>query len=216
MAPVQRLVMLTFATAAPAPAARVAIGNLPFGQLILDKDLKVTYANAVAMRADASLPGGLLGVSGLELIPTSALHPSGYARALQGNQYHEDSVEIAAATGPRWFEIDVQPLQAASGIVGLVVLSIEVTERRRKQPQKPSERRLLALTEHARDIISVASPGGRLLYVCGGVQNSLGYSSEERQTHTLFEHVHPDDRAGLSDKHQQMDAREIDSYSREF
>ena len=132
MAPAQRLVMLTFAAAAPAPAARVAIGNLPFGQLILDKDLKVTYANAVAMRADASLPGGLLGVSALELIPTSALHPSVYARALQGSQFHEDSVEIAAARGPRWFEIDVQPLQAASGIVGLVVLSIEVTERRRK------------------------------------------------------------------------------------
>ena len=216
MAPAQRLVMLTFAAAAPAPAARVAIGNLPFGQLILDKDLKVTYANAVAMRADASLPGGLLGVSALELIPTSALHPSVYARALQGGQFHEDSVEIAAATGPRWFEIDVQPLQAASGIVGLVVLSVEVTERRRKQPQKPSERRLLALTEHARDIISVASPDGRLLYVCGGDKNSLGYSSEERQTHTLFEHVHPDDRAGLSAKHQQMAAGEIDAYSREF
>src|ERR1700737_2772162 len=55
------------------------------------------------------------------------------------------------------------------------------------------DRRLLALTEHARDIITVATPDGKLQYVSGGVLNSLGYTSEERQSNALFEHGHPAD-----------------------
>ena len=94
----------------------------------------------------------------------------------------------------RWFEVDVQPLKSASDIVGIVVLSIDVTERRRgKHPQHSGDPRLLALTEHARDIITVAAPDGTVQYVSGGVRNSLGYTSEERQSHNLFDHVHPDD-----------------------
>jgi PAS domain S-box-containing protein len=214
----QRLVMLTFAPAAAEPGLLAAIENLPFDLLILNSDLRVTYANAGAERSSASMPGQLAGVSSRRLTPTSALHPDVYARALQGSPFHDDAVEIATLEGPtRWFEVDVQPLKGASGIVGLVVLSIEVTERRlRKYSQNSGDRRLLALTEHARDIITVAAADGKIQFVSGGVRNSLGYTSEEREANYLFQHVHPEDFEDLLAKYQQLVKGEIKSYSGEF
>jgi PAS domain S-box-containing protein len=213
----QQLVMLTFAPA-PETGLMVAIDHLPFDLLILDSDLRVTYANASAVRSGHSVADALLGVSALRLTPTSKLHPDVFARALQGVQFHDDAVEVASSAGlSRWFEVDVQALKSASGVVGLVVVSIEVTERRLRKPSQSSDdRRLLALTEHARDIISVAGPDGTLQYVSGGVRNSLGYTSEERQSNKLFEHVHPDDREILHAKYQQLVEGKIKSYSREF
>jgi PAS domain S-box-containing protein len=215
--PGQRLVMLTFAPA-PEPGLMVAIDNPVYDLLVLDDDLRVTYANAGAMRSGRAVAGGLLGASALRLTPTSALHPDVFARALQGTQFHDDAVQIASSAGStRWFEVDVQAVNSATGIVGLVVLSIEVTERRlRKHSQSSSERRLLALTEHARDIMSVAAPDGTLQYVSGGVRNSLGYTSEERRSNNLFEHVHPEDSEDLHTKYQQLVNGQIKAYSREF
>src|ERR1700719_2152641 len=62
----------------------------------------------------------------------------------------------------------------------------------------------------------VAAPDGTVQYVSGGVRNSLGYTSEERQSNNLFEHVHPDDREALRAKYQQLVDGEIKSYSCEF
>ncbi len=214
----QRLVMLTFAPAISEPDVLAAIDNLPFDLLILDKDLRVTYANAGAFRSGASPAGGLRGASALRLTPASALHPDVFARALQGRSFHEDAVEIASVTGfTRWFEVDVQPLKNASEIVGLAVLSVDVTERSlSRRSHNSSERRLLALTEHARDIITVAAPDGKVQYVSGGVRNALGYTSEERQSNNLFDHVHPDDCESLHAKYRQLVDGEIKGYSWEF
>ncbi|MEP6546617.1 MAG: PAS domain-containing protein [Gammaproteobacteria bacterium] len=78
------------------------------------------------------------------------------------------------------------------------------------------DHRLLALAEHARDVITVAAPDGKLQYVSGGVKNSLGYLSEERESSNLFEHVHPEDYETLRAKYQQLVDGQIKSYSREF
>lgn len=214
----QRLVMLTFSPVSLEPDLMVAIEQLPFDLWILDNELKVTYANACAMRTAALVPGGLLGASALSLTPTSVLHPDLFARALEGSPYHDDAVALTSPDQPtRWFDIDVQPLKSLSGIVGLVVLSMEVTERRLyKREEGNSDRRLLALTEHARDIITIAGRDGRLQYVSGGVRNSLGYTAEDRQSNDVFENVHPDDYAALRAKYQQLVDGEVDGFSREF
>jgi|GEM_PF-3353259 len=54
-APGQRLVMLSFAPAAPEPDVVVAVDQLSWDMLILDTELKVTYANAGAVRAARSM-----------------------------------------------------------------------------------------------------------------------------------------------------------------
>jgi PAS domain S-box-containing protein len=212
--PGQRLVMLTFASE---PGLIEAIENLPVDLLILDAKLRVIYANASAERSCASPPGPL-GAFARRLIPTCALHPEVFAHALQGSSFHDDAVEIAAPARPsRWFEVDVQPLRRGSAVIGAVVMSIDVTERRlRKHSQSLGAGRLLALTEHARDIISVADAQGQLQYVSGGIRNSLGYTSEEQQSNTLFEHVHPEDQVALRALYRQLVDGEIKSFSREF
>jgi PAS domain S-box-containing protein len=214
----QQLVMLTFGVSVPEPAVLSAIENLPFGLLLLNRDFRVTYANGGAERAGAALPGELMGLSALRLMPTAALHPDVFALALLGNHFHDDTVEISRLGAPtRWFEIDVQPLKSASGITGVAVLFIEVTERRlRKHSHDSGDRRLLALTEHARDIITVAGADGVILYVSGGVRNSLGYTSEEREANNLFQYVHPDDYESHRAKYQQLVDGEIKGYSREY
>ena len=216
--PNQRLVMLSFTPVLSQSDLAVAVDQLPVDLLILNTDLKVTYANAAALRSGASAPGGLLGSSALELTPTSVLHPDVFVRALEGQHFHDEALALSVLDRPtRWFEVDLQPLKSSSGIVGLVVLSIEVTERRaQSRLQGSNERRLFALTEHARDIIAIAGPDGRLQYISGGVRNSLGYTSQERQSNSIFEHLHPEDYETVRAKYQQLVAGEVDGYSLEF
>jgi PAS domain S-box-containing protein len=216
--PGQYLMMLTFAPPGPRADVVAAVDHLPFDLLILDTDLKVTYANVSAMRSAASIPGGVLGCSALMLTPTLGLKPEVFAKALAGRPFHDEAFAYVEASRPtRWFEIDVQPLKGASGIIGLVVLSLEVTERRvNARAQNSSEGRLLALTKHAQDIILIAAADGRLLYVSGGVRNSLGYTSEERESHHVFEFIHPDDIEDLRAQYSRLVAGQIESFSREY
>ena len=213
----QRLVMLTFTPPTPQPDLVTAVDQLPYDMLILDADLKVTYANAGAIRSAGAVPGGAVGCSALMLTPTMLLKPDVFVHALQGHSYHDESLAFEEPGRPvRRFEIDVQPLKGMSGIVGLVILSLEVTERRDNRAQGNGERRLLALTEHAQDIITIAAADGRVKYVSAGMQNSLGYTSEERESNFVFDLAHPDDREELHTKYRQLVAGEIKSFSREF
>jgi len=111
---------------------------------------------------------------------------------------------------------DIKPLAMASG-QRLIMLTFAPAPESEPQPgsQSSGDRRLLALTEHARDIITVAASDGTVQYVSGGVRNSLGYTSEERQSNNLFEHVHPDDHEALRAKYQQLvDGRDQDLFTR--
>ncbi|MGC1522422.1 MAG: PAS domain-containing protein [Steroidobacteraceae bacterium] len=137
-APGQRPVMLTFAPSGPVFDLIEAVENLPPEVLILDADLKVTYANASALRSSAAATdGAVLGTSALWLTPTSSLQLDAYARALQGCPFHDEAVEVVSPEGPsRWFEVDLQPLKGIRGVIGLVVLSLEVTDRRRRREQE--------------------------------------------------------------------------------
>src|SRR5882757_972410 len=214
----QRLVMLTFPPPTLQPDLVAAFDQLPFDILILNADLKVTYANAGAIRSAGPLPGGLLGCSAVMLTPTMLLEPDVLARAVQGHAFHDEALTFEESGRPtRRFEIDVKPFNGASGIIGLIILCLEVTERRENQRARGSgERRMLALTEHAQDIITIVGTDGKVLYVSGGVQNSLGYTSEERESNFVFEYAHPDDRAELLATYQQLVAGEIKAFSREF
>src|SRR5580704_12984288 len=217
-APGQHLVMLTFTPPTPQPDLETAIDQLFYDVLILDTDLKVTYANAGAIRSAGQIPGGAVGCSALMLTPTLLVRPDAFARGLQGHSHNDESLVFEEpGRAARRFEIDVQPLRGASGVVGLAILSLEVTERRaHNRAQGSGERRLLALTEHAQDIITIASADGRVKYVSAGMQNALGFTAEERESHFVFELAHPDDREDLLGKYRQLVAGEIKAFSREF
>jgi PAS domain S-box-containing protein len=214
----QRLVMLNFAPPAPQPDLVAAFDQLPFDILILDAELKVTYANSGAIRSAGPIPGGLLGCSGLMLTPTRLLPPEVFARALEGHPFHDEELVLEeSGRRTRRFEVDVQPFRGAAATAGLLILCLEVSERHaNNRTQGSGDRRLLALTEHAQDIITIGGADGRVQYVSGGVQNSLGYTSEERESNFVFEFVHPDQREELLAKYQQLVTGEIKAFSCEY
>ena len=73
-----------------------------------------------------------------------------------------------------------------------------------------------ALTEHARDIITIAGRDGRLQYVSGGVMNALGYTPDERRSNFIFEHIHPEDVEGLRAKFDDLIAGRSRSFTHQF
>ena len=99
-APDQRLVMLSFTPPAPQADVATAIDQLPYDVLILDPDLRVTYANAGAIRSAGPIPGGAVGCSDLMLTPTLLLKPDVFARALQGHSYHDESLAYEELDSP--------------------------------------------------------------------------------------------------------------------
>ena len=212
-----RLIMLTFAASAADPDLASAVEQLPFDLLTLDPNLNVTYANPGAVRSSGAT-GSILGCSALTLTPLSALPEEVYRRALEGCHYHDVAVELPGlAAQTRCFEIDVQPLKGPSGIIGLAVLSNEVSGRGFPNgAQASSERCLRALTQNAFDIIAVAAPDGRLQYVSGGVTNALGYTSEGRHLNSIFDHVHPENVGPLLAKFNRLTAGEIDRFTHQY
>ena len=217
-APGRRLLMLTFAEQMPPVPSYSGVEHLPLDLLMLNKQLAVTYANAGAVRTAGGRAGAMLGNSAMNVIPTSAIPREAFDRALSGVDYRHGAIAWKASDGAlRWFDVAVQPLRDASGIAGVVVLSLEVTEQRsRSAVVAGSESRLLALTEHAADIIAVAGREGGLQYVSGGIRNALGYTAEERHRNSLFELIHPEEVDLVRTKYRQLVDGEITSFTQQY
>jgi PAS domain S-box-containing protein len=188
----QRMVMLSFVEPAPNPAALADIEQAPLDLVILDRDLKITYANAGASRRSGPVDC-ILDRPGVGLLP-AGIPRAAFDDVLTGGHYH-DAVSVPVPGGPaRCYDVDMQPLQDESGIVGLAVLWTEVTARSTmSEAAFAQEHPWRALTEHARDIITVAASDGRLNFISGGITSSLGYTADERRSQSIFEHVHADD-----------------------
>jgi len=211
--------MLTFApTAAAGSDLGTAVDQLPFNLLILDGDLRVTYANAAAVVfPDAPRPAEILGVSALDLPPMNALPREVYLRALEGCRHHDEAVEYRSAAGAVHFEFDVRPLKAADHVVGLAVLYAPAGDRGMLRTlQGASKQHLEMLTENARDIISIVGADGRLVYVSGGLPNALGYAFEERHLRSIFDIAHPDDATVLKTRFAQLTSGETRRFSMEY
>jgi PAS domain S-box-containing protein len=59
---------------------------------------------------------------------------------------------------------------------------------------------LAALTQTANEIVTIADPSGRILFVGGALRESVGLDPEQRIGGTLFERVHPEDRPQLAQR----------------
>jgi len=214
----QRILMLNFAAMHPKPELLFAIDKLPMDLLILDRNLKVTYANAAAVRSAQYPAARLLGCSALTVSPTAALSINVYRHALAGTAFQGEPVEFVSADGAtHWYEMRVQPLMSGPCVVGLLVVSTDVSERcRQTQAQAISERRLHALTDYAHDLIAVAGPEGQIQYLSGGVTKALGAEPSERRWRNLFDPVHADDVAALRGAYRRLIAGETGEFTQEF
>jgi PAS domain S-box-containing protein len=211
------------ATSSTRALADTALDSLRDAVVVVDarhKHLPVVLANTAARRCLSPDADGLI---------ESSLHR--WLGSASGSRIHSmlavmpsDPISYVlqwrCAVGEISVMTDVKLLATAAG-QHLVMLTFAPAPEPRLTAAIDSlpssgDRRLLALTEHARDIISIAAPDGTLRYVSGGVLNSLGYTSEERQSNNLFEHVHPDDYEALRAEYQRLVDGKIKTYSREF
>jgi PAS domain S-box-containing protein len=211
---------LRLATSSTLALADTALDSLRDAVVIVDarhKHLPVVLANATARgclaTADAvglieSPLHGLLAAASASTIETTL------AALADPRSPTSRVLEWRCVEGEISVMTDIKPLAMVPG-QRLVMLTFAPAAPDRNLSQN-SDRRLLALTEHARDIITVAAPDGKLQYVSGGIRNSLGYTSEERQSYNPFELVHPDDYEALRAKYQQLVDGEIKIYSHEF
>jgi PAS domain S-box-containing protein len=199
----QRLVMLTFNPTQPGPEIGPAVDQLPVGLLILDRNLHVTYANASAVRS-SGVSGSIIGRSALTLVPTSALRREVYQRALEGHSHCQGMRVPGAAAAERPLLIDVQPLQGAAGVEGVIVISSDLNEGVLKTARGEGERYLQSLIEDSMDIVAVAAPDGKLVYASRGAHAVLGYPANRRSPPTVFDYLHPNDAAVLRAKFQEL------------
>jgi PAS domain S-box-containing protein len=178
--------------------------------------LPIMFANAAARRCFGAADA--IGSPLHRWLGAASVAPVEAALAVQDRSSETQVLEWRIAKGLTSVVTDIRRLAHASA-QGLVMLTFAPQSPEApfdEQSPNSGDRRMLALTEHARDIISIASADGQLLYVSGGVKNSLGYTSEERRSSTLFDRAHPDDLAALRAKYQQLVEGKISGYSKEF
>jgi PAS domain S-box-containing protein len=201
--PGERLIILTFGISPLAPDLGHIADQLPFNLLVLDRSLQITYANSGAAQS-SGVTSSPVGCSALSVAPTCALPQEVYRRALEGCHFHHGAVEYEAPLGQRRrHEIDIQPLRSPTGIVGLIVLTSEVGERRiARTPESICERRLRALMVHAQDTISIAAADGRLLYASSGATDPADYASAD--TIYIFDFLAPEDAVALRADYSQL------------
>ncbi len=117
------LLLLRFRQEPTPPALRFALDGLPMGLLLLDRHLKITYANPAARRLGAAHDAELVGASALSVWPTAGLALDVYRRALGGAT--GDWVGSAEGRDPdareRRIELRLQALQGPAGVIGLLV-----------------------------------------------------------------------------------------------
>jgi PAS domain S-box-containing protein len=221
LSPGHPVLMLRFSepeAEAPEPSVQSSTAHLPRDLLILDRELTVTFANAGACRAAGSPAETLLNLSGLLVLPTSAIPREALIAALGGESVHDDAIAVTTPGDPtRWFDVDLQPIYDQSSVVGIAVVYLEVTERReRRRPGVGGDKRQYALTEFAPELVTVAARDGCVRFVSGGIQESLGYSPLERLSHSLFDQIHPEDVIAFQSQFAGLVAGSIDGFSRQL
>ena len=218
---------LRLATSSTRALADAALDGLREAVVVVDarhRHLPVVLVNAAARRCLAcGDPVGLI-ESSLHRLLTAAsatLVDATLASWTDSRSPTSRVLEWRSAQGETSVMTDIKPLALAPE-QRLVMLTFApapesgVQRRSSGHSQESGDRRLLALTEHARDIITVAGTDGTVQFVSAGVTNSLGYTPEERQSNNLFEHVHPDDREALHSKYQRLVAGELETFEHEF
>jgi two-component system, NarL family, sensor histidine kinase UhpB len=210
----QRLVMLTFDPQAPALEVGSAVEQLPVCVLILDKNLRVIYANPAAARASEA-NGSVLGLSALDLRPTNVLSREVYQRALDGQTHHE-GVQAPCRDGTHQYLLMlVQPFGGVVGAKGVIVLFGDLSAGALRAARTEGERHLKSLIEDSMDILTIAAADGRLLYASRGAHAVFGYPADPDNAPIIFDFLHPEDAAVLREKFRELKSGAIHAFSQQ-
>ncbi|HEX6276394.1 MAG TPA: PAS domain-containing protein [Polyangiaceae bacterium] len=155
---------------------------------IVDPELTIRYVNW-------TVPGltreAIVGNSVLDLVPPAyrEIARDTYTAVLRTGTGTRFETIYSDATGFHIFEVRVGPIRVDGAILGLVVITTNVTEQRREQADRD---RFFSLSL---DMLVVANPNGYFRRTNPAFSETLGHEPEELCSAPFVDFVHPDDRA---------------------
>jgi two-component system, cell cycle sensor histidine kinase and response regulator CckA len=155
---------------------------------IVDHELKIRYLNW-------TVPGltrdSVVGNSVLDLVPPAyrEIAQDTYTGVLRTGTGTRFETIYRDEAGFHIFDVRVGPIRFEGEVIGLIVITNNVTEQRREQADRD---RFFSLSL---DMLVVANPDGRFRRVNPAFSETLGYDSRELCATAFLDFVHPDDRA---------------------
>jgi PAS domain S-box-containing protein len=97
-----------------------------------------------------------------------------------------------------WIQPTVAPVRDAGGEVRFLIGLVEdITERKAAERElEKSEERYRSLVQNVSDLIMLVDAEGTVRYISPSLKDITGYDPEEMLGQNVFEHAHPEDRAG--------------------
>jgi PAS domain S-box-containing protein len=165
----------------------------PDALVVLDRELRCRWANALARAALAPAGGGLVGESVCDLVPALTGTPvdRAFHAAIADRRIH--TIARVRAPSGRWFEVHALPID-----VGILAHFRDVTETVvAERALREQERRYRRLVEHASDVVLVLDADGVVRYVSPAAARVVGRPPGELEGRSWFDLAHPDDRSAL-------------------
>ncbi len=185
--------------------------------VVIDSDATVTYVSPASVRIFGLDEAAMRGASALDFI-----HPddvgeaaAGLAKTLEQGGTHEPITLRAPHADGSWVDIEVvsNNLLDDAEIHGIVINVRDVTERRRMEAElATAQQRLIDSFEHAAVGMVILDLEGRYTRVNGAMCEMLGYTEAEMLGTSFDLLTHPDDVAGVRDRHDEAMASECDTY----
>ncbi len=179
---------------------RGALDRLLEGCQIIGFDYRYIYVNGEAARQGKSTPGRLTGASLLEMYPgieKTALFAA-IAQTMNTREPIKIETSFSFADGASgWFELSIQPVSE-----GVIILSIETTERKRAElalqeyvreleTAREHESLLAAIVENTRIPVGVIHTDGRIREANQALCDLLGYTRKEFESVRWIEELSP-------------------------
>jgi PAS domain S-box-containing protein len=173
----------------------------------VDRDLKITTVSPSVEKVLGYRPEDMIGrtLSELNLLTPESLHEAtaDIVRGFAGGSLGIGEYAFVAADGTRRLgELRSAPIRARNGeIIGLTGVGRDITEREEAvSALRESEERYRLVIENANDAIFIAQDGV-IKFPNPRTLELLGYSSNQLLEIPFGNHVHPEDRQLLGERH---------------
>ena len=174
---------------------------VPANIAYVDAGLRYRTVNRSYAAFVGRTPEELVGLTAREALGEEAWAIIGpnLARAVAGEAVTAEFGFPGGGPGGRWVRASYIPDVSDGVVVGVVVMVIDLTDRRRMEADLAErERRYRLLTETMRDVVWVLDPVAmRFTYVSPSVERLRGYTAEEVMDAPATEALLPDDAAAL-------------------
>lgn len=199
---------------------RALIDNLPFEFWAMDTDLRYSMLNANSLANYGNVVGKTLDELGLpEAMVAEWVEMD--SRVLGGETLH-GQYEKNVEGDVRFFDSLIAPVRVDETIIGIVGVSIDITERKRAEEKRNElQRRLQIITENLPGALCHYRiyPDGRgnMLYASPGLQELFGltYQDLAEDITLMAGRIHPEDLPYMAEK-MALAASEQQSYGTEF